>query len=579
MPANQAEFLQVERKPRGAQGGMRPAIDLEDIPGAIVVYDSDGKVIDANTAASGILGLHRDELLGTSAQDSGWLITDFEGRRKDNGAHPALVASQSRQPQSRIQARVDRVDGTRIWLQVEAAPGFASDGALSHVIATLTDVTAIVVNGRLSGLPSDDRTLTDITNQLASARLDPEEILRTVTTTLSHLRSGTWVASLMNKDHRTVRMWGANDADPLVAKYIEEMNLPADSATTLVMQVLETGAPLLLPSVPFDDFIGTLSPVVRDHLENRLPSVLNPPRYLGVMVVPMRARGAIVGTLGLFERRAPNPLTETDVNWLQAIADRTGLAAENAQIYVDAASRLERLTRLRNVGLAISGSPDLRLILQVILDQVTAGRDVDAADVLLLDDSDGMLAFVASAGFQSTAKPDFRLTVEEGLPVRVGSSRRIETMTALSAFSQFRRRTLFAKEGFKAYGAVPLIARGKLLGVLEVFNRSLLEPDHEWLGFLDAMASEAAIAIDHVATLTKLEAGSTGRLHNPPPDLTLLEREILGYLEEGLPNKGIAAKVHLSQNTIKFHVHKILQKLGAANRTELARRATQEGWL
>jgi PAS domain S-box-containing protein len=569
--------LHVERGPKCAQGTMRPAFNLDDIPGAVVVYASDGKVIDANPAASEILGLQRDKLLATSAQDSGWLITDFEGRRKDNGTHPAVIVSQSRQPQSRIQARVDRVDGTRIWLQIEAAPRFANDGTLNHVIATLTDVTALVVKGRLSDLPSDDRTLAEITNQLASARLDPEEILRTVTSTLSQLRSGTWVASLVNKDHRTVRMWGANDADPLVAKSIEEMNLPADSATTLVMQVIETGAPLLLPSVPFDDFIATLSPVVREHLENRLPSVLNPPRYLGVMVVPMRARGAIVGTLGLFERRASNPLTETDVKWLQAIADRTGLAAENAQMYVDAASRLERLTRLRNVGLAISGSPDLRLILQVILDQVIAGKDVDAADVLLLDENDGMLAFAASAGFQSTAKPDFRLTVEEGLSSRANSSRRIETVTALSAFSQFRRRTLFAKEGFKAYGAVPLIARGKLLGVLEVFNRSLLEPDPEWLGFLDAMASEAAIAIDHVAMLTKLGAGSTG--HNPPPELTLLEREILGYLVEGLPNKAIAAKVHLSQNTIKFHVHKILQKLGAVNRTELARRATQEGWL
>ena len=77
---------------------MRPAISLEDIPGAIVVYDRDGAVIDANAAAFAILGLQRNELLGTSAEDSGWLITDFEGRRKENSAHPALVASRTRQP-------------------------------------------------------------------------------------------------------------------------------------------------------------------------------------------------------------------------------------------------------------------------------------------------------------------------------------------------------------------------------------------------------------------------------------------------------------------------------------------------
>jgi DNA-binding NarL/FixJ family response regulator len=48
---------------------------------------------------------------------------------------------------------------------------------------------------------------------------------------------------------------------------------------------------------------------------------------------------------------------------------------------------------------------------------------------------------------------------------------------------------------------------------------------------------------------------------------------------EGLTNREIAAKVHLSQNTVKFHVRKILQKTGASNRTELASHAIKEGWL
>src|SRR5207245_8603325 len=100
----------------------------------------------------------------------------------------------------------------------------------------------------------------------------------------------------------------------------------------------------------------------------------------------------------------------------------------------------------------------------------------------------------ASSGFQATAVPDYRLPVDEGWPGRAINSRRIETVTALSAFSQFRRRSLFAREGFKAYGAVPLITRGKLLGALEVYHRSPLAPDQGWLSFLDALGSVAAIA-------------------------------------------------------------------------------------
>jgi DNA-binding NarL/FixJ family response regulator len=45
-----------------------------------------------------------------------------------------------------------------------------------------------------------------------------------------------------------------------------------------------------------------------------------------------------------------------------------------------------------------------------------------------------------------------------------------------------------------------------------------------------------------------------------------------------LSNAAIADQVHLSRHTIKFHVHRILQMAEVANRTELARKATREGW-
>jgi GAF domain-containing protein len=330
------------------------------------------------------------------------------------------------------------------------------------------------------------------------------------------------------------------------------------------------------------EFLELLTPEVREYLAQNQTAVLESIRYIGVLVVPMRARGATVGTIGVFERRSSNPLTEKDIIWLQAVADRTGLAVDNAQLYEDAINRLERLDSLRSVGLAITSSPDLRLTLRVILDQVTDKLGVDAADVLLVDETDGMLAIAASAGFRSTAIPDYRLPMDECLPGQAVTGRRIETVTALSAFSQFRRRSLFAREGFKAYGAVPLIARTRLLGVLEVFHRAPLEPDPEWVAFLDALASEAAIAIDNAAMyerLQKVAPAGAPRKAGTAPELSRPEREILALVVEGATNSQIAQRVHLSQSTVKFHVHRLLQKADADTRTELARKATQEGWL
>jgi GAF domain-containing protein len=301
-----------------------------------------------------------------------------------------------------------------------------------------------------------------------------------------------------------------------------------------------------------------------------------------LLAVPMRARGAVVGTLALYELPSSNPLTEKDATWMQAVADRTAVAIENAQLYEDAVRRLERLTSLQSLSLALSASPDLRLTLKVILDQVATQLKVDAADVLLLDEADNMLQLAASTGFLATAVPDYRLPVDEGLPGQSLASRRIETVTALSAFSQFRRRSLFAREGFKSYGAVPLITRGKILGALEVYHRSPLAPDQEWVDFLDALGSVAAIAIDNAAMQDKLrraQAGAPGRrLVSPPRDLSRLEMQIVRMAVEGRTNREIASEVHLSQNTVKFHMRQIFQKTGAGNRTELAHQVAKEGW-
>jgi DNA-binding NarL/FixJ family response regulator len=65
---------------------------------------------------------------------------------------------------------------------------------------------------------------------------------------------------------------------------------------------------------------------------------------------------------------------------------------------------------------------------------------------------------------------------------------------------------------------------------------------------------------------------------DPPPDpLTPREIEVLSLVADGLSNKAIAARLGISPQTVKFHVASISGKLGAANRTEAARRAIQRG--
>jgi NarL family two-component system response regulator YdfI len=78
--------------------------------------------------------------------------------------------------------------------------------------------------------------------------------------------------------------------------------------------------------------------------------------------------------------------------------------------------------------------------------------------------------------------------------------------------------------------------------------------------------------------LLPASAEAAGPEDLPPGEpLTAREIDVLSLLAEGAGNKEIAARLHISEHTVKFHVSSILGKLGAATRTEAVTRGYKEG--
>ena len=61
------------------------------------------------------------------------------------------------------------------------------------------------------------------------------------------------------------------------------------------------------------------------------------------------------------------------------------------------------------------------------------------------------------------------------------------------------------------------------------------------------------------------------------PELSPRELEVLECIVKGLSNKEIAAALHITEGTVKLHVHKLLEKLGVADRTQAATAALHQG--
>lgn len=59
--------------------------------------------------------------------------------------------------------------------------------------------------------------------------------------------------------------------------------------------------------------------------------------------------------------------------------------------------------------------------------------------------------------------------------------------------------------------------------------------------------------------------------------LTRREMQVLELVADGLPNKGIAVSLGISDETVKFHLGSVFGKLGASNRTDAVRQALRRG--
>lgn len=188
------------------------------------------------------------------------------------------------------------------------------------------------------------------------------------------------------------------------------------------------------------------------------------------------------------------------IGTLQDVTDR-----RIAEIQID--QQVKRLTALSEIDRAIISSFDPHYTLGVLLSNAISQLQVDAADILLLDSDREVLTYAAGQGFRTKIMEAAHVQLGQSHAGRAAKERRmirvanLRDTTNVLEFSQF-----VMAEGFVSYVGVPLIVKGKAKGVLEVYQRSPLEPYQEWLDFLQTLAGQAAIAIENTSLFGNLQS-------------------------------------------------------------------------
>lgn len=175
--------------------------------------------------------------------------------------------------------------------------------------------------------------------------------------------------------------------------------------------------------------------------------------------------------------------------------------------------QVQNLAALHAVDLAISASMDLPVVLRVLLNQVQQQLKVHSASVLLFNPLSQRLNFAAGAGFKSRAVENTNLKLGESYAGKAALERRIVAANDLGTRDSKLATDGMEEDRFTDYLGIPLIAKGEVKGVLEIFNRGPLPEDPQWLNLLDSMASQAAIAIDNATLFDDVHTANENLRH------------------------------------------------------------------
>ncbi|MBL8062133.1 MAG: GAF domain-containing protein [Anaerolineales bacterium] len=225
-----------------------------------------------------------------------------------------------------------------------------------------------------------------------------------------------------------------------------------------------------------------------------------------VAIATMEHEGELIGNLvgvSIGEDRSFKP---AELLLLKGIANQAALAIINTRLFKDAQRRFENLQALRAIDTSILSNRNLPETLNILLEKLTSQLGVDAAIALLIDKQKQVLSFAAGRGLDVEPLRNATLPIGEGLAGRAVQEKRIIYIHDLRTDPQaLSLKPLSEKEGFISYFAIPLETQVEINGVLEIFHRSHLDLDEEWLGFLEALAGQASIAIGSAILFSDLQ--------------------------------------------------------------------------
>jgi GAF domain-containing protein/ActR/RegA family two-component response regulator len=335
---------------------------------------------------------------------------------------------------------------------------------------------------------------------LLSSSLDYEAVLSQLTHVLVPVMADWCAVDVLDGQGRLQRL-SAYHSDPAKIALVHEIEAryPRDPhAAHGVPNVLRTGQSEWLAEIP--DELLAASARDAEHLETI--------RKLGLrsyVSVPLEGRGRILGALTLVFAESERRYTADDARFVEQLAQRAGLAVDNAILFREQVAAREALERrakeallVADVGTALArGSGSLADALQRCADAVVLHSDAALARIWTLASGGAELELEleASAGsYQVPDGPHAHIRVGQFSIGLIAQERRPFVTNDLTQAPWVSDPEWLKGHEMVAFAGYPLISGERLKGVLAVFSRCALTEDA--VAGLSTVADAVALGID-----------------------------------------------------------------------------------
>jgi PAS domain S-box-containing protein len=349
------------------------------------------------------------------------------------------------------------------------------------------------------GLEERLALLAEASRVLADASLEPPAVLERLCTLVVPTLGQGCSLRLLSEDGQWLHPVGAAHADPASQESFHVLaSGPQRADEGLSALVVRKGESLLLSSLPPEVLKRVVAPSLRAAVE-RFP-------FSDLLVLPMRARGRVLGTLAIARGLNARPFDDSERMLLQDLADRAAVVLDVARAYAaERRARLEaevaanRILRMQRATAALSEALTPADVAGVAMREAMDALSAAQGLVTVACEDPSWLEILGSrnvppsdlerlARFPSDAPLPSAEAYRTAAPVWVEM---LEELTARYP-STFQRQESAAQ----ALASLPLLSRGRVLGVLTLgfpIPRAFTEDER---AFLQDLAGQAAQALE-----------------------------------------------------------------------------------